>query len=277
MMQSDNIINVSEADFEYEVLAYSQNIPVVVDFWATWCAPCRVLGPLLEKLAHEAQGNFRLAKVDVDQNPNLAERYQVRSVPSVKAFKEGKLVSEFSGAVPEPRLREFIQNIAPSPTSLLMNKAQSLLAQNQIKNAELTFRKVLEQNPGNSNALLGLAKCLLLQGKSDECMEIITQFPASKDYQSAELLRPLCEALVRLDRTPSYPDDPLQAAYENSLRLAKKGNIEASMDGLLDVIRQNKQFQNGEARKVFLSLLELLGADHPSARQYRNELASVLF
>ena len=108
MMASGYIITVTEADFEYEVVAFSQQLPVVVDFWAEWCVPCKTLGPLLEKLADEAQGSFRLAKVDVDSSPNLALRYGVRSIPNVKAFRDGQVVAEFVGAQPEPRLREFV-------------------------------------------------------------------------------------------------------------------------------------------------------------------------
>src|SRR5512136_491822 len=107
-MATENIINVSEADFEYEVLKFSQNVPVVVDFWADWCRPCKALSPMLEKIAHEAGGAFRLAKVDVDANPNLAILYNVRSIPMVKAFSNGQVVAEFIGLQPEDRVREFI-------------------------------------------------------------------------------------------------------------------------------------------------------------------------
>ncbi len=114
MMASDFIVDVSEADFDFEVLAYSQQAPVVVDFWAEWCAPCRVLGPILERIAQEANGNFRLARVNVDDNPNLALRFLVRSIPAVKAFKGGKMVAEFVGAQPEPKVREFLRALIPS-------------------------------------------------------------------------------------------------------------------------------------------------------------------
>ena len=115
MMTSDFIVNVSEADFEYEVLAFSQQVPVVVDFWAEWCGPCRTLGPMLESMAQEAQGSFRLAKVNVDENPNLALRYGIHSIPAVKAFRHGTMVAEFAGVQPEPRLSGIPALDCPKP------------------------------------------------------------------------------------------------------------------------------------------------------------------
>jgi len=135
MMASDFIVDVSESDFEYQVLAYSQQVPVVVDFWAEWCAPCKMLGPLLEKFAKEGQGSFRLARVNVDENPNLALRYAVHSIPAVKAFRDSKMVAEFAGVQPEPRLREFLRSIAPSPSDLELEKGLSLLNLQQASEA----------------------------------------------------------------------------------------------------------------------------------------------
>lgn len=109
-MTSENIITVNENDFEQEVLIYSQNVPVVVDFWAEWCTPCKILGPILEKLAKEGQGSFRLAKLDVDFNKNIAIRYGIRSIPAVKTFMKGQVVAEFTGAQPEIKVREFLKN-----------------------------------------------------------------------------------------------------------------------------------------------------------------------
>jgi len=276
-MKSEFIIDVNESDFEYEVLAYSSNKPVVVDFWATWCAPCRVLGPILEKLANEFQGSFRLAKVDVDQNQNLAGRYNVRGIPAVKVFNEGKVVTEFTGALPEARIREILINIAPSQDTLLLEKGKSLLNDRNSKEAEALYRKLHEKNPFQPAVLLGLIKSLLLQGRGQECLPYYSSFPASRELASAETLRILVTTYTEFDFQTTNSIDPLEAAYLNALRLAKRGNLEAALDGLLDILRQDKNFKKGDAKKTFLALLELLGEQNPDSRSYRSEFASVLF
>ena len=276
MMASEFIVNVNEADFEYEVLAYSQQIPVIVDFWAEWCAPCRVIGPILEKLVQEAQGSFRLAKVDVDLNSNLAARYQVRSIPAVKAFKDGRVVAEFMGVRPEPQVREFMRGIAPSPGDLALEKGQSLLREHQPRAAETAFRQSLENIPDQPAALLGLIRSLILQGKYSDSLKITRNFPASREYNSAEALLPLLTALNDLDHD-SDSDDPLDAAFWNAVRISKRGNYEAAMDGLLDILRQDKHYRDGRARKLILAIFELLGEEDSITRQYRSELALVLF
>lgn len=278
MMASDFIVEVSEADFDQQVLLYSEQIPVIVDFWAEWCMPCRVLGPLLEKLAQEANGAFRLAKVNVDQNQKLAQRYNIRSIPVVKAFKEGKPVAEFVGAIPETRIREFLQTIVPSQNDLLIEKAFSLLDMGQAKNAENTLREVLKDQYQPPKAILGLVKSLLLQGQTNESLLLLRNFPASHEFSEAERLFPLAEALDQQEKKLiSDDDDPLNAAFLNALRLFRRGNLEASMDGLLDILRQNKHYRNNAARLVIISILELLNDRDPVTRQYRQELASVLF
>ena len=277
MMASDFIKNVSEADFEYEVLAYSQQVPVVVDFWAEWCVPCRTLSPVLERLAQEGQGTFRLAKVNVDDNPNLALRYGIHGIPAVKAFREGKMVAEFAGVQPEPRLREFLRALAPTKSDLALEKGNSLLVMRQPSQAEATFRAVLKELPDNTMAQLGLAKSLLLQGESEESNQILKRFPASREYNASQTLLPLAAALSDLDKDRLKEQDALDPAYNQAIRLVKRGNIEAAMDGLLDILRENKHYANGRARQILVALFELLGEENPLTPQYRGELASVLF
>lgn len=277
MANSEYIINVSEEDFEFEVLQASQTIPVVVDFWATWCVPCKTLGPMLEKLAEEGEGSFLLAKVNVDENPNLAVRYGIRSIPAVKAFVQGQVAAEFLGLQPEAQVREFIRGLAPSPVDLMLEKASSMLKMHQWASAEDAYRDVVEEEPGQTSAILGLAKSLLAQGRGVEGSQILKRFPASREYSSAEKLLPLASALTSLELNQLSDETPLDAAYQNSLRLAARGNIPSAMDGMLDILRQNKRFAGDQARLVLIGMLELLGEEDPETRDYRQELASILF
>lgn len=278
MMTSDFIIDVSEVDFDYEVISYSRNIPVIVDFWATWCRPCKVLSPLLEKLAVEAKGAFRLARVDVDQNPNLAMRYGVRSIPTLKAFSNGEVVNEMVGAQPESRLRDFLNRITPpSLPTLSLEKADTLLNEHRWEMAEGMYREFLEQSPENPAALLGLVKSLLAQGESREALLILRQFPASRQYAQAELILPLAESMLAFQQGTLPDETDLDAAFRNSIRLATRGNFPAALDGLLEIIKEDKRYRDGIARQVFLGILEILGEEDPLTRQYRSELASILF
>jgi putative thioredoxin len=278
MTPSNFIVDVSESNFEYEVLSYSQNVPVVVEFWATWCQPCKTLGPMMERLTEEAGGVFRLARVDVDSNPNLALRYGVRSVPTVKAISQGQVVGEFAGLQPEARVRDFLAKLAPpSETALAKEKADSLLAEHCWSEAEAIYRQLEEQNQNQPPVLLGLVKALLAQGKSGESLFILNYFPASREYNAAQFLRPLAESMMKFEKNELPAESDLDAMFRNTIRLAIRGNQLAALDGLLEIIRQDKRYRNDKARQVFLGILELLGPDDTDAKQYRSELTMLLF
>jgi putative thioredoxin len=278
MIPSDLIVDVNETDFEYEVLSYSQNVPVVVEFWATWCQPCKVIGPMLESMTQEAGGAFRLARVDVDQNPNLALHYTVRSIPAVKVFSSGQVAGEFTGVIPEEKVREFLGKITPpSPQQLLQEKADSMFFLHQWGQAEKTYRELLEQNAASPESLLGLAKTLLMENKNNEALAILQDFPLSRLFSTSELVKPYAEDVVAQARGELPVDTELGMAYANAIRLASRGNLPAALDGLLDVLRQDKTFRHGRARQVIVALLELMGEENPQTREYRSELASVLF
>jgi putative thioredoxin len=277
-MTSEFIINVSELNFEYEVVTYSMNTPVIVDFWAEWCQPCKTLTPILEQIVLEAGGSIRMAKVNIDQNPNLALQYGVRSIPTVKAFVQGAVVSEFVGVQPPDRVRSFVEQLSPpSPIDLAVEKASNLLINGEWSNAEAILRDALSSKPNSPSGLLGLSKSLLAQGKSTEALQLLHDFPASREFSHAETLKPLAENLeaYRLDTLPSETVD--DAAFRNALRLVSKGNIPAALDGLLGILRRDKHYANGKAHQIVLSLLELLGEENALTGEYRRELANVLF
>lgn len=276
---SSYIINVNETDFQAEVLLHSNQRPVVVDFWAGWCVPCRTLDPILEKLAEEANGAFRLARLDVDANPKVANDYGVRGIPTVKAFRNGQIVAEFSGLRPEPQVREFIKALAPPTSDLAVGRADSLLAAEEWAKGEEGYRQVLDENPDHPGALLGLARSLLAQGTASQALPILRAFPVSKEYAKAEQLIPSAQAMADLagGEATGESEDPLAAQYNSALRLASRGQIFAAMDGLLDILRQNKKYRVGEIRRLMLSLLALLGDENTQTRAYRSELTGLLF
>lgn len=277
-MTSEFIINVNELNFEYEVLTYSMNTPVVVDFWAEWCQPCKTLGPAIERAILESEGTIRLAKVNIDQNPNLAIQYGVRSIPTVKAFVQGAVVAEFVGAQPPDRIRSFLQELTPpSPVDLAMEKGTSLVSQGDWVEAETIFRDALSNKPNSGAGLLGLAKTLLAQGKAAEAYQILIEFPASREFAQAQALLPLADSMKQYKKD-LLPDDAINdAAFKNAIRLVTRGNIPAALDGLLEILRRDKRYQDGKARQVLLGLLEIMGEDNPLTAEYRRELANVLF
>lgn len=278
MALSENIVEVSETSFEHDVLMRSHEVPVVVDFWAEWCGPCKMLGPVLERLAIEGGGRFTLAKVDVDENQGLAVRYGVQGIPAVKAFRNGEVVAEFVGAQPENRVRDFIDGLAPSPEEEAVAEAQSLLATRHWQEAEEAFLSVLGEDEGNSAAALGLVQSLLMQGKGRQALEWLDDFPPGTQWAEAEKLKPMAQLLVEAEGSDQVDhDDPLEAQLHHAAELIEHGNLPAAMDGLLGVLRGDKNYRDGLPKQVLLSIFAMLGDDDPLTREYREELASVLF
>jgi putative thioredoxin len=277
-MTSDYIVEVTEASFQTDVIAYSNTAPVVVDMWAEWCQPCHMLTPILEKLAKEMRGGFRLAKVNADENPNLNIQLSVRSLPTVKAFHRGHLVNEFVGLQSEVYVRNFLRNLVPAAGNLELARAEGLLGMKNYQQATQAFRKTLKSDPDNGAALLGLAKSLLLQGETEDALAVLMDFPASKQLSEAEQLTDLARSIsLHLDSPQPADDDLLMISFLRALSLVSIGNLPAAADGLLGILRQDKNYRDGDVRRAMVGLLALMDDKESETRQYRNELASVLF
>jgi putative thioredoxin len=275
---SEHIVDVDESTFEQEVIQRSYETPVVVDFWAPWCGPCRILGPLLERLAIEAGGTFRLAKVNVDENPNLAIRFGVQGIPAVRAFRQGEVTAEFVGAQPESAVRRFLERVAPSEAARAVEQAASLLATRHWPEAEAAFRLILDENEADGRAALGLVQALLMQGRGVDAERLLSRFPPGAEWVAAQKLKPLADLLAKVERgEPAASDDPLEAQLDQAARLIARGNLAAAMDGLLDILRENKTYRKGLPKELLLALFSLLGEGDTLTREYRDELASVLF
>lgn len=278
MELSQHIVDVDEGSFENEVVMRSHDTPVVVDFWAPWCGPCKVLGPLLERLTIEAGGTFRLAKINVDDNPSLAIRYGVQGIPAVKAFQDGEVVSQFVGAQPESMVRSFIERLVPSESDESLERAKSLLATRHWKQAEGAFREIYEQDDSNAKAALGLIHSLLMRGRGEEALKVLNNFPPGEEWATAERLKPLANLIAEVEKNGPRPeDDPLAARMYQAGRLVIRGNLAGALDGLLDVLREDKRYRDGFVKDAVLGIFILLGDEDPLTRDYRSELASVIF
>lgn len=282
MAGATNIIEVNEADFESEVIQKSFETPVVVDFWAPWCGPCRMLGPILEKLAADPTYDFILAKVNADNNPILSMRYRVQGIPAVKAFRNGEIVAEFVGAQPEKRVREFIKKVAPSQGGQLLSQANSLMVIRRWHDAEALYREVLREHPGHGGAMVNLARALLAQGRGCEAKQYLESLHDGREYQQALRLLPLARYLCLAESAAEgVPDEgdvsPVEAQYQHAAYLLTRGNFAAALDGLIDVLRYDKRYRDSEAKEVVLGIFELLGDNDTLTQNYRRELASILF
>jgi putative thioredoxin len=276
-MSSPYIVDVDESDFDYQVLAYSQQKPVIVDFWAAWCDPCQQITPLLERLTQESQGKFRLAKVNVDENSELAKRYQVHKLPAIKAFQNGQVIGELRGVQTSTQIRTFVRQIVPSPDDLLVDKAQSLFRKEEYTASEKTSREILKNQPNHPEAKLLLVKSMLAQGESSEAHFLLKHFPTSPEYKSAERLIPLAETMEERSGEAIPPEAGIDAVHQRAIRLITMGNYPAALDGLLEVLRKNKRYKDGKAKEVVLGIFELLGEHHPLTEEYRPQLANILF
>jgi putative thioredoxin len=280
MAYSENVIEVHEATFEQDVIQRSHEKPVVVDFWAAWCGPCRQLGPVLERLASEPGSNFVLAKVDVDVNQGLSMRYGIQGIPAVKAFKDGQVAGEFVGALPEPQVRQFLSDLAPSDGELNKISIEGLLQDRQWEKAEDAYRELLAEDPSNAETKISLVSALIPQGKGCEAKEILGELIEDFSLQSrAERLMPVAEYVCMVSGTD---DDGLEltvveAQYRQAARLLSRGSVAPAMDGLLEVLRFSKDYRDGQARAVLLGLFEMLGDEDPLTVVYRREMASILF
>ena len=271
------VIDVQQSEFAEAVLAESSHRPVIVDFWAAWCGPCKVLGPTLERLADESGGSWLLAKVDVDANPELAGRFGVQGIPTVVAFVGGEPVNRFTGALPESQVRAFIESVVPSELDAAAAAADEAFDAGRTEEAERAYRAILDTDPGHEAAGLGLATVLLDHNEPGAALEVLTNLPRSEDVRRLESAARLWSssgdvaALAAAARSGT-PQDRL--AYARAL--AVDGDSEEAMELLVGIVAERGELAD-EARLTLLDLFEVLGHDHALVSQYRRKLASALF
>jgi putative thioredoxin len=285
MAQGRVVVDVGDQDFEREVLDRSRERPVVVDFWAPWCGPCRTLGPVLERLAVEHAGAFVLAKVNVDDAPGVSGAFGIQGIPAVKAFRDGTLVAEFVGAQPEAAVRQFLDAVLPTEADRLAGEGERRAAAGDAAGAEAAFKEALAADARQPRALLGLARLYAAAGKESEALPLLERVPPGTPV-TREAERFAAELRTRVDATGDEAAlrarvaatvTDLDARLQLGRVLAARGKYEDALAQLLEVVRRDPTFADEAARRAMLDVFEVLGPRDPLTERYRSELAKALF
>lgn len=279
-------IDINEENFTQEVLEASHQTPVLVDFWATWCEPCKSLMPILSKLADEYAGQFRLAKIEVEQEQNLATKFAIRSVPTVKMVINGETVDEFSGALPEEQIREFINKHLNSSTDSPLQQAINTYQQGETESALTQMQETLLAEPENPMVRIEFANMLMREKRFDDARDLLQSLNTDDKNNPAALA--LFSQLESIDAVMTAPDiedllDTIENQPANYLAREQlcahyklRGDYVAAMEQLLEIVRRDRSYNDDSGRKELLKIFEMLGHDHELVSQYRRKLAQTL-
>ena len=273
MSESPFIHNVSIEDFQALVLENSFKQPVLVDFWADWCQPCQTLMPMLAKLADEYAGKFHLAKVDTEAQQQLAEHFQVKSLPTMKLFVNGQPVDERMGALPESEIRAFIDQYLTSETDEMMTTARNASAEGRNQDALDIMNQALAKDPANADLKIDIAQVVMSQGDNEAALALLDSLDdEGKKKDSAIKLRAEIDMADRVKNLPPIEDieqklaknpDDLQALLDKSNHSAATGDYEQAMQCLMRIMTLDGQFEDGAGRNGLLALFDMLGGEHP--------------
>jgi len=275
-----HVRDINAAEFSTAVLQRSREVPVVVDFWAAWCQPCKVLGPTLEKLADDYDGAFELVKIDVDHNQELSVEYGVRGIPNVIAFRDGRPISQFTGVLPEQAVRQWIDELLPTEADGTAELAAAAAADGDTIAAEALFREALAEVPDHEAAGAGLAALLIAAGRTDEALDVLAKLGPTPEAEKLAAAARLTAAggadMSSLEHQIEADPGDSRARIDLAQALASQGEYETALEQLLAVAAE-KDDCSDEARRAMLDVFEVLGPEHELTPRYRAKLASALF
>jgi putative thioredoxin len=295
---NDLVKEGSDRAFMADVVEASRTVPVIVDFWATWCGPCKQLGPSLERLVRAAKGAVRLVKIDIDRNPAVAGQLRVQSIPAVYAFFQGRPVDFFVGALPESQLKTFVDRLltlagggagagAGGDLEEALAEARRFFDEGDTATASEIYQDILAHEPGHGDAYAGLIRCLIAAGDLKRARQLVDKPPealagnkvlatARAALEVAEQSRGVGSVGALQGRVAAAPDD-LQARFDLALALFGEGRREAAVDALLEIVRRNREWNDQQARKQLVKFFDVFGATDPLTISSRRRLSSILF
>ncbi len=288
-----NVIKESdEKGFQADVVDASHETPVIVDFWAPWCGPCKQLGPALEKAVAAAGGKVRLVKINIDENPQIAQAFRIQSIPAVYAFSQGKPVDGFTGALPESQIKSFVGRLAgesgPSPVDQALERAKEALEQKDYGAASALFGQVLQHEPGNPDAVAGLARCFVAAREPERAREVLDQVGEEHadhaEIAGARAALALAEQAsgsaadsAGLEARLAENENDHQVRFDLAMALYGAGQREAAVEHLLEILRRDRAWNEEAARKQLVTLFEAFGPTDPLTVATRRKLSSLLF
>ncbi len=264
-------------DFQTDVIKRSHDIPVIVDFWAEWCGPCKVLGPILERLAAKSEGQWTLAKVNTDDHQDVAAEYGIRGIPNVKLFVDGKVADEFTAALPEPAVAQWLRRALPDRFRRDIGRAQQLLGENRTTDAHALLEKIIGQDPGNEHARTILAGSLLSTDPNRAASLVAGIEEHSEHFPKVEAIRTYTALMARLQDPALLPDDPAKTLYLTAAQELSHFNYDSALEHFIEVIRTHRSYDDDGARKACVAIFRILGDDHEITRKRRREFSSALY
>lgn len=270
-------MNYEVSDFNTDVVEQSHTMPVLVDFWAEWCGPCKMLGPVIESLAERHRDRWKLVKVNTEVHTDIARQYGIQGIPNVKMFVDGEVRDEFTGALPEPMIEQWLKKALPSVHARQLEEAMRRMEQGDLEAARELLEVVLASEPDNEQAAVSLARTWMNEDPG-RCLDLLRPIePGTEYHDSAEVLRTIAGLFLYLGGPEDLEDDPVKPVYVRAIEHLRSGSCELALQRFIEVLEKNRSYDDDGARRSCVAIFGMLGEGHPVTRQYRRAFSNALY